>query len=118
VRHPKVSRNILLGVSAFLCTYNSHRTPAETGNTANNRAVVSKFPITVKLNELIENEVDVLQGCRAFGMTRNHYALPGREILEYLFAESVSFPLEDSYLIREVNSLFQAELLEVFYPFF
>ena len=70
IRHPEIPLRTLLQIAALLVTDQHDGPPGKLAHAGDEREVVSPPAIAVKLEEIVEDPLDVVEGVRAILMSR------------------------------------------------
>src|SRR6185503_19609172 len=70
VRHAEVSPRPFVDVSSLLLADDRDRLAAEAAQSGDERRILGASPVTVQLHEVLKETLDVVEGVRTLGMTR------------------------------------------------
>jgi hypothetical protein len=108
VRLAEVSRHLLLGAAPLLVADDDHAAPAVGREAAHDRGVLGEAAVAVELLEIGEEVLDVIEGVRPVGVTRELHLLPRGEVREELAREAprlllqpLQLPLEAAVALGE-----------------
>ena len=98
---PEVARNLLLGAAPLLVPDDDDRPPAKAGETGDDGRVVAEAAVAVKLDEVREDPIDVVERVRAVRVPGELHLLPRRQIREELARELARLVFEPPELRLE-----------------
>jgi hypothetical protein len=81
VSAPKISPDVLLGVSSLLVRDHSTAISSDRGKTAGHRLVIAEKPVTVEFDKVRKGQIQIIERKRTCGMSSNLHFLPGGELL-------------------------------------
>ena len=113
VSHAEIASQVLLGISPLLMAHHHHRLALEFGQPSNDGFVVGEEPVTVQLDELLHEPVDVIQGVGSFRVPGQLDALPGRQVTEDLLTQLLSALLQPLNLLGQFDVLAGAEIFHI-----
>ena len=79
--HAEVRVHVLFDGAALAMTDHGHRSTAKIADAAQNRVVVTEITVTVQLDEIVKQLVDIIGQHRSFGiMNDTHFSLAGLSV--------------------------------------
>ncbi|MNX28623.1 hypothetical protein D3C86_587360 [compost metagenome] len=95
-------------------TDDHHRLVFQTGDTANDGRVVREVTVTVQFVELGEDMLDVVEGVRAFRVTRQACDLPAGQLAEDVFGQRFALVLQAGDLIADIQRIVITDQAQLF----
>jgi hypothetical protein len=86
-RHAEVAGDIVFSVASFLMADDDCGTPVYAGNSTDEGRIVSATPIAVKLDPLVANCLNVIEGAGAARVTRELQSLHGGQAAENFLSQ-------------------------------